>query len=461
MTRVSVVGLGKLGVCMAAALAHKGFVVTGVDTNPKTIDMVNSCQPPVFEPGLQEMMLGARDRLHATADCRLAVERSEVTFIVVPTPSEEHGGFSLGHVKSARAEIGRALKSKAGNHLVVLTSTVLPGASQYGVIPVLEQEAGKRCGEDFGFCYGPEFIALGSVLRDFLNPDFILIGEADSDSGEQLASLYKKTCDNDPPVARMSTVNAELAKIAVNTYVTMKITFANMLAPICEQLPGGDIDTVTSALGLDTRIGPRYLKGALGYGGPCFPRDNRALAYLARELGQGSELAEVVDRSNHAVLDRLAQKILCLVFPGEVVAVLGLAYKPDTAVVEESQGLKLAERLASRARVVVYDPAAMGAARCALGDRVGYASSVRDCLQQADAVVIANPDRKIREAMLAELAMRPRPRIIDVWRLLRGRIEERGDEDYQAVGLGSDSETTISRLKALWSPAETMAAGVR
>src|SRR5205823_399946 len=153
-----------------------------------------------------------------------------------------------------------------------LTSTVLPGSTRYGLLPVLEGASGKRCGRDFGLCYSPEFIALGTVIKDFLRPDFLLIGESDSAAGDQLQDLYRDVCETQPPVARMSWVNAELTKIAVNTYVTMKITFANSLAMLCQRLPGGDIDAVTSALGLDSRIGPRYLKAGLGYGGPCFPR---------------------------------------------------------------------------------------------------------------------------------------------------------------------------------------------
>ena len=154
---------------------------------------------------------------------------------------------------------------------MVLTSTVMPGMTGGPVRAALEETSGKRCGEDFGLCYGPEFIALGSVIRDFLNPDFLLIGESDSRSGEILEQLYHVVCENSPPVARMNLINAEITKLAVNTYVTTKISFANMLARICEKLPEANIDVVTSALGRDTRIGQKYLKGAVSYGDPAFP----------------------------------------------------------------------------------------------------------------------------------------------------------------------------------------------
>jgi len=461
MNKVSVVGLGKLGVCMAAALASKGIDVVGVDVNPRTVSLVDSGQPPVFEPDLQEVMEKARGHLRATSEFGRATLESEITFIVVPTPSEDHGGFSLKYVRAAAVEIGCALRRKSGHHLIVLTSTVLPGSSEYGVIPILEQTSGKRCGKDFGFCYGPELIALGSVIHDFLNPDFLLIGEFDSGSGEQLAAMYREVCSNTPPMARMSIVNAELAKIAVNTYVTMKITFANMLAQICQELPGGDVDAVTSALGLDSRIGPRYLKGGLGYGGPCFPRDNLALSYLARELGQQATLADAVDGYNRRLAESLAERISASVPPHGVVAVLGLAYKPDTNVVEESQGLRLAQLLATNGcRVIVYDPVAVDAARQVLGGQVNYANSLEECLEPADLVVIANPDKEFNPAKLAKLSKNSRPAVVDVWRLIRGQCGNEPRTDYQAVGLGNHSEQLVARLRSLWSPsAESSVAG--
>ncbi len=174
-------------------------------------------------------------------------------------------------------------------------------------MPALERASGRRVGETLGLCYSPEFIALGNVIRDMLEPDMVLIGESDPRAGDVLERLYRGVCENDPPFRRMSLVNAELTKIAVNTYVTMKISYANALADMCERLPGADVDTVTDALGLDTRIGPKYLRGAIAYGGPCFPRDNKAFAVLARDLGAEPLLAEATDAVNVAQTDRLAR----------------------------------------------------------------------------------------------------------------------------------------------------------
>ncbi|MGC1342695.1 MAG: nucleotide sugar dehydrogenase, partial [Candidatus Binataceae bacterium] len=374
---VSVVGLGKLGACLAASAADMGAQVIGVDTSEKRVKELNSGIAPVAEPGLSEMITRNRLRLSATTDMAEAVARSQITFVVVPTPSESHGGFHLGYVEQAMESIGRALASKRTYHLVVLTSTVLPGAMENRVAPILERSSGMACGKDFGLCYNPEFIALGSVLRDLVNPDFVLIGQADSRSGDLLEEWYQSFCDRPPAVRRMDFVNAELTKISVNTFITTKIAFANTVAQLCERLPGADVDVVTRALGFDSRIGPRYLTGGLGYGGPCFPRDNQALAHVARTLGIAAEIATATDLQNRALAARIKTRIAEAAVPGATVGVIGLAYKPNTAVVEESQSLAIACGVASRGhRVVVFDSIANEAAHEVLGDSVVYAESV-------------------------------------------------------------------------------------
>ena len=372
---------------------------------------------------------------------------SEATFIVVPTPSTDEGGFTISYVLEAARSIGRALREKNAYHLVVLTSTVLPGSTEYGMIRVLEHESGKRCGTDFGVCYSPEFIALGQVISDFLNPEFLLIGEYDERAGDLLASIYKSVCDNDPAVARMSLVNAELTKISVNAYVTMRISFANMVAALSEQLPGGDVDTVTAALGLDTRIGRRYLKGAVAYGGPCFPRDNQALAYLARQLGQRASLAEAVDAFNGSTNERLATRVLGMVPDGGSVAVLGLSYKPDSNVIEESAGFLLAKSLVgSGASVTVHDPMAMDAARGVLGDAVVYASDVDEAIKDKDVIVIMNPDRAYAGLDMATIPKSTM--VVDAWRMLRKQAGDR--PNYVGLGLGDDSQRLTRALAGMW-----------
>ncbi len=205
-----------------------------------------------------------------------------------------------------------------------------------------------------------------------------------------LENLYRTVCPNNPPVARMNFVNAELTKISVNTFVTTKISYANMLADDGEQVPGADAEVVSSAIGLDTRIGRKYLKGAFGYGGPCFPRDNKAFARFAELHDVDATLARYADQVNQRQVDRLAARVLEAVSEGDRVAILGLAYKPDTEVIDESQGVMLAQVLPlSGVKVLAYDPLAMDNARRVLNGLVEFAPSMAACVGEAGVVVIA------------------------------------------------------------------------
>ncbi len=438
--RVAVVGLGKLGAPLAAVLASKGNDTLGVDVDSAAVSLMNDGRAPVEEPGLQELVSASRDRLAATTDLAAAAGM-EVSIVLVPTPSDDRGAFSNQHVLSALDKIGQGLAAHDDYHLVVISSTVMPGSCDSELRPALEGASGRRVGESLGLCYSPEFIALGSVIRDLSEPDMVLIGESDPRAGDLLQELYAGMCENDPPFRRMSLVNAELAKIAVNTYVTMKISYANALADMCERLPNADVEIVTEALGLDTRIGRKYLQGAIAYGGPCFPRDNKAFATLARDLGAEPLLAEATDAVNVARTDRLARIVMSRLELGMSVGVLGLAYKPDTGVVEESPGLALARLLGETGyEVHVYDPVSTDAAVRALEGLARGADSVTDLLERSDVTVIATPWPEFAQLPLEAFEREGRrPVVIDCWRLLS---EETYGEAAEIVQLGRPLETS-------------------
>jgi UDPglucose 6-dehydrogenase len=376
-----------------------------------------------------------------------------VTFVVVPTPSEGDGSFSLRFAAGAFTDIGQALAEKDEYHLVVLTSTVLPGSTRYGLLPLLESASRKTCGDQFGLCYSPEFIALGSVIRDFLNPDFTLIGEHDAEAGARLERCYADLLENGSSTVRMSLENAELAKISVNTFVTMKISFANMLAGLCERMPGGDVDAVTAALSLDRRIGGEYLTGAMPYGGPCFPRDNAALSFFARAVRMEAHLAESANSANRAWADHVLQHVRSHLRPHMSVAVLGLAYKPQCYVVEQSPGLMLATALSEDGiRVHTHDPLAGDSAKARLNGRVTYAPSVRECVRAADIVVVTMPDVAYLDLSASDFRACPPVTVVDCWRCLEKRLAGAPNVHYVSVGRGTDHAGYAANLRALWAP---------
>jgi UDPglucose 6-dehydrogenase len=420
LPRVSVIGLGKLGAPLAAVLASRGFTVIGLDVNKTFVDAMNAGKMPIVEPQLNELIAANRERLSATMDANEIVQKSDASFVIVPTPSDSTGFFSNRFVLQAMETLGKALRNKKGYHVVVITSTVMPGTTGSEIKAALEAASGRKVGPELGLCYNPEFIALGSVVRDMLYPDSILIGESDAKAGDMLQTIYLRLCEKKPPVQRMNFVNAELTKISVNTYVTTKISYANMLADLCDRLPGADVDVVTKALGADSRIGAKYLKGAMGYGGPCFPRDNVAFAALARKIGARADVAEATDRVNNHQVERVTGLVAKFARSGTRIALLGLSYKPHTPVVEESHSVKIAAKLADAGYVVtVHDPLAQDSALAVLGDKVVEASSLDSTVRDCDLLIVATgwPDYKAIDPAWCKRNGQ-RLTILDLWRTL-------------------------------------------
>ena len=417
---ISVVGLGKLGAPLSALLAVKGYRVIGVDDNPVVVDSINNGRAPVEEPELQEYLDRRNGMLTATLDCDEAVQRSGISIVVVPTPSTENGCFSNRHVCDVIEGIGRSLRGKSDYHVVNVMSTVMPGSCDGEIAQSLQLASGREIGRDVGLCYNPEFIALGSVLRDMRLPDFVLLGESDSRAGDEIERIYRQVCENAPPVRRMALINAEISKIAINTFLTTKISYANMLAEICERLPGADAEVVTAAMGSDSRIGVKYLRGALGYGGPCFPRDNVAFMRMAEELGAYAALAKATDETNRHQVERLLRIVIPRVRSGGTIGILGMSYKPYTAVIEGSQSVELAAALMQRGySVVIYDPLASSGAGAALGPDVKISASIEDCAGASEFLIIATMWPQFRNIAVDFLRRSGRKLpVLDCWRLL-------------------------------------------
>ncbi len=419
---VSVIGLGKLGSPLAAVLAGGGHNVIGVDTNSKVVEALNSRVAPVPEPGLQDLLDEAGHLVRGTTDVVAAVAGSALTYVIVPTPSGPDGEFSLDLILPAVQAVGAALRQKEQPHVVAITSTVMPGHTGGPIRVALETASGRQVGQQLGLCYTPEFIALGSVVHDMQNPDVVLIGCDDGWSANVIEAVALSFCKSTPHIASLSLVDAEVAKLAVNTFITTKISYANMLAEICEKLPGADATKVTEAIGHDHRIGPAYLRPATAYGGPCFPRDNVALSALARRLGARADLAEATQGLNRHQIHRLVAKVEAMTAPGEgTVAVLGLSYKPGTPVVEEAAGLLLAEHLARAGyKVVAYDPAGMELAGTSFKGQVDLAPSLEEAVSDADVVVVATPWPQFAHLSAEQLAHDKRMvHVIDCWGVLQ------------------------------------------
>ncbi|HEX7042061.1 MAG TPA: nucleotide sugar dehydrogenase [Patescibacteria group bacterium] len=416
---VSVIGLGKLGSPLVATLASKGHHVVGVDLKQDLVSKISQGIAPVEETDLAKYLKKYKSDIKATTDTEKGVLETDITFIIVPTPSEENGSFSPVFVEEAALKIGRALKKKDTYHLVLLTSTVMPGTSER-IKKLIEIISEKKCGNEFGFCYNPEFIALGSVIKNLLNPDLILIGESDKKAGDLTESFYKTCVDNKPYFARMNFVNAEISKISVNTFVTTKISYANMLSEICEKIEGANVDVVTATLGQDSRIGIKYIKGGGAFGGPCFPRDNVAFIHLAKKIGANSDIAQATHTINQNQTNRIV-KLIKQNTNGDkpTVGILGLSYKPYTNVFEESQGFHLLNELSKdNINLTVYDPQIKKSDSKLDDIQVHFCKSAKECISTSDIVVITTNWPEF-ENLISSFINGKEKTIIDPWRMLK------------------------------------------
>lgn len=400
MSRIAVIGLGKLGCPLAGVLSSKGHKVVGVDLNEGTVELVNRKLAPVQETGLQDLLHA--HPFYATTDYSEAVQKTDTAFIIVPTPSNDDGSFSNRYVLEAIESLAVALRGRRRYYNVVVCSTVMPGSCGLEIRQALERTSERYIGDTLGLCYSPEFIALGSVIEDIQHPDMVLIGQAELQCGGKLARIMRTL--SDAPIKRMTLTNAEIAKIALNTYVTMKISFANVLAEICETIPAADAHVVADAIGADRRVGRAYLTPGTAYGGPCFPRDTRAFKSFAAAHGGLSVLAEATQHVNEHQLDRVMRMIRSCE-TDNAVAVLGTTYKPGTEITEESFGFLLANRLREdKYRVVVHDPS-----------RNDKPSSVAFLLNSVSVAVIATPWPVYKNLVPDVLTDRPGLIIIDLW----------------------------------------------
>lgn len=400
--KVAIFGAGYVGLVTGACLAHIGHHVVCVDVDPAKVAEINAGRSPIYEPGLDEILTAVRaeGRFSATTDAEAAIADSELSMIAVGTPPKG-GRIDLGYVAEVSTTIGKSLAKRSDRHTVVVKSTVVPGTTNGLVREALEKASGKRAGVDFGLCQNPEFLREGCAVDDFMNPDRIVIGQFDDRSGDALAKLYAPF---DCPHVRVALVNSELIKYASNTLLATLISFSNELYGLCEALPGADGEVVMDGLHLDKRLAPieggkrivpqilGYLRGGIGYGGSCLPKDLTALRAHAEAIDVPMPLLGAVMSVNARrptlVIDAVARALGGL--KGKRVAVMGLAFKPDTDDLRESPAIPLVDALLDAgAEVRAFDTHAVASARARWGDSITIAPSPEALFSDIDAALLA------------------------------------------------------------------------
>ena len=441
--KISVIGVGYVGLCTAVGFASKGYSVISSDVDTDKVAKIKEGIPPFHEPNLPEMLKQASQNGHFKClanQTQNAVLETDLTYIAVGTPSNPDGSIDLKYIETVSRDIGKALSKKGSYHVVVVKSTVVPGTSQNTVKPNLEEQSKKTCGKDFGLCMNPEFLRQGSAFHDTFNADRVVVGAYDKKSGDVIEALYKDFYYSKvPPIIRTSLATAELIKYASNAMLATKISFINTIANICEKIPGADVKTVATAMGLDKRIGPLFLDAGLGYGGSCFPKDVKALIACSKVFGYNPELLDSVENLNHnqplKAVEFCSQELGKL--EGKNIAILGLAFKPDTDDMREARVIPIiTQLLIAGANVIAYDPVAMDMARTIFQNKIQYATSAISCLKNADAAILVTEWEEFKKLTPEDFTKNmKRPILVDGRRLYDPETYSKKLK-FTAIGLG-------------------------
>ncbi len=436
MTTISIFGLGYVGSVSIACLADNGHKVIGVDVSSTKVEMIREGHSPIIEEGLDELLKKGVNagRIRATQDSVEAVHASAVSFICVGTPSHTNGSLNLTYVQRVCEEIGQALATKSGYHVVVARSTMLPGSTEEVLIPILEQASGKKAGHGFGVCFNPEFLREGSSIKDFYDPPFTIIGSDDERAAAQVADLYALLS---APMMVVPFKVAEMVKYANNAFHALKVSFANEIGNICK---GQNIDghQVMDIFCRDTKLNlsPYYLKPGFAFGGSCLPKDLRAILYHCRNLDIYPPVLEAILPSNQRQIDMAYQMVKRT--GRKRVGVLGFSFKAGTDDLRESPMVELIEYLIGKGYTVkVYDRNVslanlQGANRVYIEQEIPHiaslmADSIDAVLDTSEVIIVGNKAAEFRNVLSR---LRDDQVMID---LVRAAENMQSNEHYQGI----------------------------
>jgi UDPglucose 6-dehydrogenase len=416
--RIAVIGTGYVGLVSGACFSEFGVSVTCVDTDSAKIARLRRGEMTIYEPGLDALVAAntAAGRLSFTTELLPAIEGADAVFIAVGTPSRRGDGHAdLSYVFAAASEIGRALaEARTGGYTVVVTKSTVPVGTGREVSAILRRVCPSG---DFDVASNPEFLREGSAIEDFMRPDRVVIGADGDRAREVMRQLYRPLYLSETPMLFTDIETAELVKYAANAFLATKITFINEIADLCERV-GANVQDVARGIGLDGRIGRKFLHAGPGFGGSCFPKDCKALARTASEAEANLSIVETVVQVNEARKARMADKIIAAcggTVAGKTIAVLGLTFKPNTDDMRDSPSLAILPRLAAAgAAIRAFDPAGIDEARNLMPDLV-YCDDAYDAADGADALVLLTEWNEFRALDLARLGrLLSEPLVIDL-----------------------------------------------
>lgn len=412
--KISVIGTGYVGLVTGACFSEVGVNVTCVDVDQKKIDNLKKGILPIYEPGLEEIVLRnvQKNRLHFTTSLKDSIEDAEVAFIAVGTPPDEDGSADLKYVLAVATSIGEHMQKP----LVVVTKSTVPVTTSEKVRKAIQAALDKRGAKiEYYVSSNPEFLKEGAAIEDFMKPDRIVVGVDSPASEEIMKKLYKPFLLNGHPIIFMDIPSAEMTKYAANSMLATKISFMNDVANLCE-IMGADVNMVRKGIGSDGRIGPKFIYPGVGYGGSCFPKDVKALIKTAKEHNYNMRILNAVEEVNDLQKEVLFNKVRTHFnndLKGKTFALWGLSFKPKTDDMREAPSLVIIEKLLKAgASVVAYDPVAKHEAERILGDTISYSTDMYNTLNGADALLIVTEWPEFRVPDFNELTTRLKNKVI-------------------------------------------------
>lgn len=389
--KISLFGLGKLGLplCLVLGKHHK---VVGIDKDRLKIEKLCVLDPPFFEPYIESYLEDSKNNINYSHTDDYNIDDFDLSIILVNTPSDKSGEFSNVYLFDVINDLCDKLKkSEKKDFLFIISSTVMPG-THIKIIKLIEEKTNRKYNSEFGLVYIPDLVALGSVFKDFENPDVVILGESSKKYGDIAESVYSKIYQNNPPIVRMSLIESEISKISLNTYITMKISFSNFIGNVSEKF-NCDHSKISLALGYDKRISPFYLNSGTAFGGTCFPRDTWAFIKMSENIGLDAVHIKSTQKINENQNLNLINKVL--EFNGKTIGIIGLSFKPNTTVTEQSPGFILYNKLKENDfNVITYDKL------ITTNDSV----HITDLILLSDVIVITHNDKDFKNIFSFDLS---------------------------------------------------------
>ena len=433
--KIAVIGLGFVGLTLSSVLASKGITTVGIDLDKEKCSKIQKGTPTFFELDLKKTLKKALKKNLLITDKLSSINNCDFIFISVGTPQKKNGEIDLSFIKTVVRSVGKIISKNKKKPIILIKSTVTPGTMKDVILPILEKNSKKKAGKDFGLISNPEFLQESKAIQDTIKPHVVVLGGYKTKFMKKTEKFFSRFNPN-IPIIITNHQTAEMIKYANNSFLATKISFINQIANICQAIPDTNIDDIAATIGLDPRIGNLFLNAGPGYGGSCLPKDMSAIINLSSKIGVKPTLLNAVEKTNKLQINNIMQLIKQNIrkIKGKKIAILGVAFKPDTDDIRDSTGIELARRLMKLgADITIHDPKALDNTRKIFRDNAKYAITISSALENCQCAIIMTQWKEYEKIDNKTIKYMNKKFIIDSRRILSNKNLV---AKYYAVGLG-------------------------